>query len=200
MNLITQRLGIALLLTGLLSACSRPVAYFQKSEREAITRSAASPATPASVVAQSEQPTVATPAATPASQLAQATAALTQVDAYVRNDSKLATNKKIAGRLNRMKQLLATASANHTATPTATASPRKMNLLERMAVKHLDKQVKHRLSPERTHKAMASTGILAVGAIAVIVGLLVLLLGGSSALGVIVLLAGAIVLVVGLLA
>ncbi len=190
-------------MASLFTACSRPVAHFQPSAREQFTSPVAAVAAPVAVVPAVEGLVTApieTPTAAPTTQLAQANAAVTQLQAYVRNDSKLSADKKLNKRMDRVKQLLATAGTKAATAPAATTSPKKMNLLERMATKRLDKQIKHRLAPEQTKRAMASTGILAAGAIAVVVGLLLLLLGGSNIIGLILLLAGAIVLVVGLLA
>ena len=47
-------------------------------------------------------------------------------------------------------------------------------------VKKINKKITHQLAPQNPEKAMANKTILATGAIAVIIGLLILLLGGSK--------------------
>ena len=102
----------ALMSVALLSSCSRPVAYFQKSQRESFTTTASGPAVaPTSVITETpaEQPAqaVAVIAEVPA---VQAVAAVAQLDAMVSSDSKLAADKSVQKRMNRVKQMLATAS------------------------------------------------------------------------------------------
>ncbi|MVM32819.1 hypothetical protein GO755_22450 [Spirosoma sp. HMF4905] len=55
--------------------------------------------------------------------LAKANATITQVEIYVRNDRKLATNKKLTERMSRVKNLLA--SAPGTLAPEAVHAPGK---------------------------------------------------------------------------
>ncbi|GAB3497679.1 hypothetical protein GCM10027341_18140 [Spirosoma knui] len=195
MKTTTYRALVGLLLTLFFAACSRPVAYLQKAPREQFTT-----AQPQVTAPVAEAIPAATPAdVTPTEQIAQATAALDQIDALVRNDSKLAANKTLQKRMNRARTMLATASTNVTLTPDAATAPRKANLMERMVLKKLDKKLSKRLAPANPDKAMASTGILAAGAVVVIVGLILLLTGAGSGVGVILLLAGAVILLVGLL-
>ncbi len=198
MNTLTQRLLAGLVLVVSFASCSRPVAYFQKTERETFTATASVTTTETPAALTAEPVPV---AATPAEQVAQANAALEQMDALVRNDAKLATNKTIQKRLNRVRTMLA--SANETATvaaPATAKAPQKAGLMERLMLKKMNKKMNQQAAPENIKKAMANKGLLSAGAVAVIVGLLVLLLGGSGTLGVILLLAGAIVLLLGLLA
>lgn len=198
----TNHLFAGLLLTALFSACSRPVAYFQPQQREQFTQSSVTVApqvkpadavTPVVVVTAAEAaPSSARP------QIVQTEVALQQIDALVRNDKSLSADKTVQKRLNRVRTLLT--STKVTLTPSATTTPRKASLMERFMLKKMDRKINRQLAPSNPNKPMASTGILAAGAVAVLVGLLILLLGGSGTLGVILLLAGAIVLLVGLLA
>ena len=110
---------------------------------------------------------------------------MTQIEAYVRNDNKLAADKKLNKRMDRVKEMLATATAKASVAPNATASTKKMNLLERMATKRIDKQIKHKLSPERTMAKSALT----VGLIIAVAGL-ILILVNATGIGVIALIVG----------
>ncbi|RYC71367.1 hypothetical protein [Spirosoma sordidisoli] len=201
MNTLTQRLLVGLMLTIFFASCSRPVAYFQKSPRESFAKTPAvqAPVADASTPVSGVNESVVV--ATPAQPIAQANAALDQMDAMVRNDAKLATDKTVQKRLNKVRTMLTSAAQKSTLTPAATTAPqKKAGLVERLMIKKLNKKINRQLAPSNPEKAMANTGILAAGAVAVIIGLLILLLGGSGTLGVILLLAGAIVLLVGLLA
>ncbi|WP_020595382.1 hypothetical protein [Spirosoma panaciterrae] len=183
-----------------LASCSRPVAYFQPSAREHYT-STQPKSTVAAVPVETTAPTVvntptpevaqaseATPA--PAEQLAQAKEAVSQVEAYVRNDSKLASNKKLAKRMARLNEMMTTATEK-AAVSTTTASTKKMSFMERTMLKKLDKKIKSHVAPEKT-KVMDRN--VRLGLIIGLIGLLLWLLGGASVLAVI----GLIMFVVGL--
>ncbi|GAB4031258.1 hypothetical protein GCM10028774_08320 [Spirosoma jeollabukense] len=188
----------------LFAACSRPVAYFQPSAREHFATAQPTPApvataeTPAPVAAE-----VLAPAATvaPVEQTAKATQALDQMDALVRNDSKLADNKTVQKRLNRVRTLLASASAKASLSPTEVSAPRKMNLVERMMLKKVNKKINKQLAPANPEKTMANSGTLAAGAVLVIIGLLLLILtsGTAATVGLVAVLVGAVILLIGLL-
>ncbi|MBC7568721.1 MAG: hypothetical protein H7319_03170 [Spirosoma sp.] len=198
-----QQLMIGLMLIVFSAACSRPVAYFQKSQRESF----ATKTTPTPVVAtpiiEAEAPVVqstqvVTPVAeTQAAQVAQATFTIDQVDALVRNDNKLASNKSVQKRLNRVRTLLASSaqSSELTNEATATAAPRKMNLMKRVMLKQLDKKIKHHLAPE---KPMAKS-LLTIGVIVGIIGLLLLILEVAPPLGLIAVVVGLALVLVDLL-
>lgn len=196
MKITTKQLLASLLMIALFAACSRPVAYLQPSAREHF---AASPAKVESV--NSVEATTSAVAPTPAGQLAQARAALNQVDAMVRNDSKLAADKTVQKRLNRVRQSLAVTSAKAAQTSTTTNAPRKMNLMERMMLKKMDKKISKHLAPANPEKAMAIKGVLAAGAVLVLGGILLLLLttGTGATIGVIAIIGGLVLLLLGLL-
>ena len=197
----TKHIYAALMGAAVLSSCSRPVAYFQrgpvdqyntpKTETVAVA-TPAEVAQPAEVVAPAPV-AAATPA--PAEQIAQANVTMNQIEAYVRNDSKLATDKKLNKRMDRVKTLLATATEKASLTPNATTSPKKATLLERMAVKKIDKQIKNKLSPERT---MAKS-LLTIGLIVGVIGLILLLLSVANPLGLIALIVGLALILVDLI-
>jgi len=199
----TQQFLLGLLMAFLFTACSRPVAYFQKSQRESFATKTTPTPVVATPVVEAEAPVtqstqVATPVAeTPAAQVAQATVALDQVDALVRNDNKLASNKSVQKRLNRVHTLLASSvqSSELTNEATATAAPRKMNLMKRVMLKQMDKKIKHRLAPEKT---MAKS-LLTIGLIVGIIGLLLIILEVASPLGIIALVVGLALVLVDLL-
>ena len=192
----TKHLFATLMGVAVLSSCSRPVAYFQRGAVEHYNTpktETAAVVTPVEVVQSAEVAVtpvaVATPVAVPAEQVVQANKAVTQIEAYVRNDNKLATDKKLTKRMDRVKEMLATATTKASLTPNAVASTKKATLLERMAVRKIDKQIKNKLSPERT---MAKS-LLTIGVIIGVIGLILLLVGGAG-LGTL----GGIALVVGL--
>ncbi len=193
MSTFSKHLFAALLGTALISSCSRPVAYFQPTAREQFNT-----AQPATVVAvtptqtaeatavDASEPVV---ASTPVEQINQTKQAVSQVEAYVRNDSKLASNKKLTKRMTRLNELLTTASTKAPVAATA-ASTKKTTLMERMMLKKIDKKIKNHVAPDEA-KAMNSN--VRLGLIIGLIGLLLALLGGSTILGVI----GVIGLVVG---
>ena len=198
MKNVTQNLLAGLLMTALGVGCSRPVAYFQPTQHEHFAT------TPAVSAIADESPTnrpaePLTTAPAPTDQIGQAQAALNQVDALVRNDNQLASDRTVQKRLNRVRTLLASAKA---ATPSAVTTTKKASLMERFMLKKMDKKINRQLAPNQPDKAMISSGTLATGAVLVIVGLLLLLLttGTAATVGVIALIAGAVVLLLGLIA
>jgi hypothetical protein len=204
MNTFSRYFFATILGTTILSSCSRPVAYFQPSAREHFattqtkTVSAASAETAAQIVTEATAP-VAT--VTPTEPVAKASTALDQMDAMVRNDSKLSADKTVQKRLNRVRTLLASASAKASLSPTEVTAPRKMNLVERMMLKKMNKKINKQLAPANPERAMAIQPLLVLGAILVIVGLLLLIFGTGTAttIGLIGLLGGAVLLLLGLL-
>lgn len=199
MSTFSKSLFTAFVGAAILSSCSRPVAYFQPTARESfksVPAQSVAVTTPAvaeeAVAVQPAEAVVAAPAtvAPVEQQLAQTKQAVSQVEAYVRNDSKLASNKKLAKRMARLNEMLATTSAKAEISSNV-ASTKKMSLMERTMLKKMDKKIKNHVAPDQT-KAMSSN--VRLGVIIGIIGLLLLLLGGGSVLGVI----GVIGLVVGL--
>ncbi|GAB3703967.1 hypothetical protein GCM10027592_34710 [Spirosoma flavus] len=195
----SSQLLASLFMIAVFAACSRPVAYFQPSAREHYTQAPAKSEVvrPIEVTA----PAVAAPVATPAEQVAQANAQLDKVDALVRNDSKLAADKTVQKRLNRIRALVASTSAKASVASVESGSTKKMNLMERMMLKKMNKKISKQLAPANPEKTMISSGTLATGAVLVLIGLLLLLLttGTGATLGLIALIVGAVLLLVGLL-
>jgi len=201
--MFSKHIVAALLGVAVFSSCSRPVAYFQPTARE---HYATAPAK-AEPVAQTESAAPAvgkTPVAavtTPSEQVAQTTTALEQMDAMVRNDSKLSADKTVQKRLNKVRTLLAANSAKAALAPTEANAPKKMNLVERMMLKKMNKKISKQLAPANPEKTMVNSGTLAGGAVLVIIGLLLLILtsGTAATVGLVAVLVGAVILLVGLL-
>jgi hypothetical protein len=190
----------ALLGLVVMASCSRPVAYFQRGPVDHYTSTKVAAATPVTPVADAAPEAAITeaPVVVPTSdvtvanaeaQLAQAKTTMNEVEAYVRSDNKLASNKKLTKRMERVKMMLNSVSAQKLVT---TASAKKASLVERMVAKRLDKQVKNKLAPESPAKAMARS-MLTIGVIVGVAGLLLLLIGNTA--GAII---GGIALVVGI--
>ena len=184
----------------LLASCARQQAYFQPTARESFkTAPAVAVAQPAEIAPLAEAVSVVLQPA-PAVQLAQAKQAISEVEAYVRNDSKLASNKKLTKRMTRLNELMTT-SVEKTASETDVASTKKMNLMQRFMLKKMNKKISHQLAPANPEKAMAVKGILALGAVILIAGLLLVLLttGTGATIGVIGIIAGLALLLIGLI-
>jgi hypothetical protein len=193
----------ALSFATLLTSCNRQQALFQRTP----VVSYATPISAAAPVTVAEQPAVVAPTTTteanvtaPAAQAVQAKAALAQLDALVSANPSLVDNKRVDKRMSKVRTMLTSMSTANTA-PSATAAPKKMNLVQRMMLKKMDRKISKQLAPANPEKAMISTGTLALGAVLVIVGLLLILLtsGAGMTIGIIALLAGAVVLLLGLL-
>lgn len=121
---------------------------------------------------------------------------MNQVDAYVRNDNKLASNKALTKRIAHAKQMLASAETN-TALNTTAASTKKMSLMEKMVMKKLDKKIKNHVAPE---EANALNRNLRNGIIIGAIGLILSLFGGViSIIGLIMLVVGVVLILLGVL-
>ncbi len=131
MNTLSKNLFAALMGAALLSSCSRPVAYFQPSQREHFTpvkTETVAVVTPVEAAQPAVAPTPAAPVAAPDEQVAQAKQLMSQVDAYVRNDNKLASNRKLTKRMARVNELLTTETAKTTLAVNTTTT-KKMSLM-----------------------------------------------------------------------
>jgi membrane-bound ClpP family serine protease len=194
MRTLSKHLFVALLGTAIISSCSRPVAYFQPTAREQFKSAQPVAVAATTPIETSQTPVTETPASVatpvPAEQLAQTKQAMSQVEAYVRNDSKLASSKKLTKRMARLNDLLTNTSNKATVT-TNVASAKKSTLMERMMLKKVDKKIKNHVAPDQT-KVMDSN--IRLGIIIGIIGLLLLILSNGGVLAVI----GGIGLIVGL--
>lgn len=191
MSTVSKHLFAALAATVMLSSCARQQAHFQPTARESFkTVKTESVAQVSPVVTPVVEPVTATetspalvetPVAAPASELVQTKEAVSQLEAYVRNDSKLSSSKKLTKRMARLNELMA-ATSDKAVAATPTTSAKKMSLMERMVLKKMDKKIKNHVAPDQTN-AMNSN--VRLGVIIGIIGLLLLILGGGSVLGVI---------------
>jgi len=194
----------ALSLATVLSSCNRQQALFQRTSAVSYATPAPAKATPAVTEQAAVTPEFAstTPAdvTAPAPEAVQAKAALAQMDALVSANPSLTENKRVEKRISKVRTML-TNMSTASAAPAAAAAPKKMNLVQRMMLKKMDRKISKQLAPANPEKAMISTGTLALGAVLVIVGLLLILLttGAGATIGIIALLAGAVVLLLGLL-
>ena len=182
MRTLTKHLFAALLGTALLASCSRPVAYFQPTAREQFAlnkpeEAAVSASTEVAVEAAAVSDKVPVVTTTQVEQVKQAVG---QVEAYVRNDSKLAASKTLNRRMARLNELLTTATDKATVS-TKAASARKMTSMERTMLKKIDKKIKDRVAPEKTQ---AMNKNVRLGIIIGVIGLILLLLGGGTILGI----------------
>ncbi|MBD2699339.1 hypothetical protein IC229_01735 [Spirosoma sp. BT702] len=186
MRTLTKHLLAALAGITFMASCSRPVAYFQPSARENFK---SVPATTVAVAAPSEnevvQPATENVSAQPAesaTQVTQVKQAVDQVEAYVRNDNQLASNKKLTKRMARLNEMVAAASDKATVSTNAVSTTKKLSLTERIMLKKIDKKIQKHVAPEKT-KAMNSN--VRIGLIVGIIGLLLWLLGAGSVLSLI---------------
>jgi hypothetical protein len=175
-----------------LASCSRPAAYFQPIPRETFTTIV--PTIPVEIstpLAVAEKPATAS--------IGEAKAAIDQVEALVSRDRKLAENKAVQKRLNRIRTLLAESSKNPASTEVKAVE--KQNLLERLAVKKINKKISKKLAPHNPDQVMASKDILTAGAVLVLGGLLLILLtsGAGFVIGLAALAVGLVMLLIGLL-
>ncbi|GAB3704392.1 hypothetical protein GCM10027592_35680 [Spirosoma flavus] len=183
----TKPFYASLVALAMLASCSRPVAYFQ---RGPVTSSATASVQPNTLITQH----VIEPAQT------EATANITAYhsEANVQKDSKLATSTALNKRMIRIGKMLAASAA--TSGSSITVAPHKMNGLERLILKKLNRQLGKQLAPSHPQKAMVAKGKLAGSIVLLIAGLLMLILGtGTLAfIGLIVSLVGAVGTIVSL--
>jgi len=205
MSAFSKHLFAALIGASILSSCSRQVAYFQPTQREHFTATKPQPVASATAeVAVSESSvtpapateTVAVQAAAPTEQVAQAKQAMSQLEAYVRNDSKLASNKKLAKRMEKVNDLLA--SANEKTVSTKATSAHKLTLVEKAMLKKMDKKIKNHVAPDEAKYLNKNTknGII-IGAIGLILSLI---FGGViGVIGLVLLVVGIVLILLGIL-
>ena len=185
---LTQHLCAALLGVAVLSSCSRPVVYFQHGPAEPFTTSNPQPVpAPVQAIAALDQPP------------AQANTTIAQPEVYVSTDSKLATHKTVSKRMIRLTTLLTSTAG--TLNPKATNAPHKMNLMDRLVLKKMNKQINRQLAPNHPEKAMINTGKLIGGSVLLIAGLIMLIAGTGTVafIGLIIGLVGALGILVGVL-
>ncbi|QJW88589.1 hypothetical protein HNV11_03960 [Spirosoma taeanense] len=198
MSTFSKPILAALMGAAILSSCSRPVAYFQRTPTERFS----SPKTETVAVATPAEVAEPTPVVapevtpTPAEQIAQTKEVMSQVEAYVRNDSKLASNKKLTKRIARVNEMLATSSEKATVSTNA-ASSKKMSLMERTMLKKLDKKIKNHVAPDEAQLNRNTRNGIIIGAIGLILSLI---FGGViGVIGLILLVVGIVLILLGIL-
>lgn len=205
MKSFTKQSFFALATLALLSSCSRPYATFQKSTPEHFyTKAPATPAETDLVVAENPvtTETAAADVLVPAAP-ADVEAGLQQVDALVSTKAGLSTNKKLTRHLNRVKEMVSevrtrvSAPTLATGTKATSVAPQKMNLVQRLVAKSIDKKIQHKLAPKKT----MARSLLSIGIIIALIGVLLLLVGTGTvySLGYVGLIVGIILIIASLL-
>ncbi|GAB4015891.1 hypothetical protein [Spirosoma koreense] len=159
-----QRIGALLVGIAVLSSCSRPVAYFQRGPVE-------SSLPKASVVTIASPVQTANPAVR---EFPETDLTSTLAEASVGNTRNESTGQQLARHAVRAKSLLASPQATK-----AVASSRKLNLVERLVLKKLNKKISKQLAPNHPEQAMLKTGTL-IGSLVLLVGGLILLIAGTG--------------------
>jgi len=202
MKQLINSVSLALAGAALLTACSRPVATFQKSQPERFYSQQKTTVPPvvseevapvADVTPVADVPAVASTeaAAVPvAAQTKQASEALVSLKAAN------ATDRRMTKRIERAEKMLA--EANQKSSTQTVTTTKKANLMERMMLKSIDKKIKKHMAPKDTN---ALTGYVRLGAIIALAGLLLLLIGNGvgATIGLIALIAGLVLVLLGVL-
>jgi len=198
MKQFIHSVSLALAGAALLTACSRPVATFQKSQPErfysqqkatepvVVNDEVAASVAEAPVVASSEAPAT-LPVVAQTKQASDALASLKATNA---------TDRRMTKRIERAEKMLA--EVNQKASTQTTTSAKKASFMERTMLKSIDAKIKKHMAPKET-KAM--TGYVRLGAIIGLVGLLLLLIGNGvgATIGLIALIAGLVLILLGVI-
>jgi PBP1b-binding outer membrane lipoprotein LpoB len=197
MKKILHSVSLALAGAALLTACSRPVATFQKSQPERFysqqkttvpvqaNEEVVTPIVDVPVVASTEAI-----AAAPAPQIQEASVALASLK------TTHAADRRLTKRIERAEKMLA--DVNQPATTKAVSSLKKVTGMQRTMLKSIDKKIQKHLSPKDTN---AFTGYIRIGAIVALIGLLLLLIGNGvgATIGLLALIAGLILILLGVI-
>lgn len=202
-NLMKQFIhSVSLALAGaaLLTACSRPVATFQKSQPErfysqqkatepvVLSEEVVAPVANVPVVASAE---VAATASEPViAQTQQASEALASLK------TTHAADRRMTKRIDRAEKMLA--EVNQKTATNAVASTKKMSLVQRVMLKSMDKKIQKHLAPKETK---ATSNYVRIGAIVALIGLLLLLIGNGvgATIGLIALIVGLVLILLGVI-
>ncbi|WP_234735043.1 hypothetical protein [Tellurirhabdus bombi] len=204
MHKLFQRYALAstVVVAAFFASCSRPYATYQRMPVERFSAETPKPATQPVVaeavtapVEKVEEPTLVAAAAPVVK-----TQDIQQLNDAIAKNSAALEDKRVQKRMARVQELLTSAAAKSNVAA-APAAPKKMNMVERMMLKRLDKKIQKHLAPESPQKPMLNSGLLAAGAVFVIVGLLLTLFatGTAATVGVVGLIVGAIILLIGLI-
>lgn len=175
----------ALFMTTALSSCSRPVAYFQRESLKLATIANSQPV---------DVPTLNQAIASPIKPIT----TTSQFEAYVRNDNKLALRKTLRKRMDKVETLLV--STLETLEPSVNYSAHKVNMVERLMVKKMNKRNHQQLAPDEPKKAMGDRIKLFGGILLLVVGAVIMIAGAKPILflGLILALAGVVGIIAGL--
>ena len=198
MKQFIHSVSLALAGAALLTACSRPVATFQKSQPERFY-SQQKTTEPALVKEEAVMPIADVPVAASTEAIAAAPVATQTQQAYDALASLKTTHaadRRLTRRIERAEKLLA--DANQKTTTMAVSSTKKASVMQRVMLKGIDKKIQKHLAPKDTS---AFTGYIRIGAIVALVGLLLLLIGNGvgATLGLIALIAGLVLILLGVI-
>lgn len=193
MKTLAQRITLFLAGTALITSCSRPYATVQRTPAQKFATTTQSAPVQTVAPAQAETPVVVEAVVAAPAPAVEAAAVQTQLNEAIASNKTVIADKRVQKQMAKINAVLATSAQKSTMTPTTTA--KKMNLAERMMVKKIDKKIKNKMSPDQT---MAKS-LLTLGAIIAIAGLVLMLLGVASPLGIIALIVGLILILVDLL-
>ncbi len=196
MKQFIHSVSLALAGAALLTACSRPVATFQKSQPE---RFYSQQKTTEPVISQDEAVPVAdVPVVAPTEAIAAAPVPQTQqaVDALASLKTTHAADRRLTRRIERAEKMLA--DVNQKTSTQAVSSTKKTNLMQRIMLKGVDKKIQKHLAPKDTS---AFTGYMRIGAIVALIGLLLLLIGNGvgATIGLLALIAGLVLILLGVI-
>ncbi|WP_128547661.1 hypothetical protein [Larkinella soli] len=206
MKTFSRNVFYALMAISVFGACSRPYATYQKMPVERFTSRQETPATPPAQLTVSENAVVeaapispAAPAPSDLTSLTVKPADLTVLsrtldEAVARNDNKLAGNRKLSKRVAHIQSLLAEAAKKPAGAVQTTKH--KMNLVERMMVKKIDKKIQKTLAPDA---AKAVGGLTKIGALVALIGLVFVFIPAVDTIGIILLIVGVALVLLGLL-
>lgn len=178
MKTLTKSALYALLATTLLSACSRPYATFQKTTPERFYAKKATVAPIIETATVTPAPVTEVPTTTEATQApvvapAPIVAAQSQLnEVLAANKTGLATNKKLAKRMNQIQTLLASPSEKQSLNAATTT---KTSAMAKIVTKKINKQIEKKLAP----KAAQTQSAIRLGIILGLAGLLLLIIGNG---------------------
>ncbi|WP_375445920.1 hypothetical protein [uncultured Fibrella sp.] len=198
MKQFIHSVSLALAGAALLTACSRPVATFQKSQPErfysqqkttepvVLTEEVVTPAADVPAVVATEAVANA-PVAVQTKQASDALASLKTTNS---------TDRRLTKRIEKAEKMLA--DVNQKTSTQAVTSTKKASFFERTMLKSIDKKIKKHMAPKET---TAMTGYVRLGAIIALVGLLLLLIGNGvgATIGLIALIAGLVLVLLGVI-
>ncbi|GAA4403456.1 hypothetical protein GCM10023187_19530 [Nibrella viscosa] len=186
MRTLTKNAFFALATAALLSACSRPYATFQRTQHENFhaqkVEAVVTPVQDEVQVAQiTESATVAAPV---------------QTEALASVENKAVANKKLEKRMAKVQNLLTAAAEKNALAPQASNAPQKLNMVEKMLLKKIDKKIKNKVAPD---EAKALNSNIRIGLILLLAAIVLALIPGLWWLSSIAGIAGVVFIVLGLI-